>query len=640
MENVRWMHLLNKNIMKTQILLFTLLLVGAGSKAQHLKDIDLKTTINEVTVFLEGAQITRTGTQEIGLGKSLIRIKGLSPHMDGKSIQVKAKGDFTLLSVNHSFDFVNALKRNKEVSKLEKMIDNLNDQLAIKGSRILVLQEKQSLLDENKNLGGSSGTSLTELKQAIEFYDKELSNIKNEERTINFDVINLKEQKSKLEKQIATTLNEQELPSGEIDIRIESDKIIKAEFVVTYLVANAGWYPNYDIRVDNIDSPISLRYKADVYQNTGVDWENVKLKFSNANPSLSGAAPELSTWYLNYARNTIYSRQNIGNSGLSVNEVNGKITSIEDGSPLPGVNIVVKGTTVGTVTDFNGNYSLILPNNSSTLVYSFVGLTTEEVAIRNSKMDLAMSSDVTQLSEVVTTGISSKLRGMAAGVNIKNRDKYEGEAKFNTITTVENQTTVEFEIKEPYSIESQGELLSIDLINHDINTIYEYYAVPKLNKDAFLIARIIDWDQYNLLEGEVNLYFEDAYVGRSVLNAKSMSDTLDISLGRDKNVVVGRTKLEQFTKRRTIGSSKIESRGFEINVRNKKDLPLKLTLFDQIPVSMISDIEISTNKLSGGQLEHDTGQITWVLQIDPQEQKTLEMTYEVKYPKKEKLYLE
>ena len=215
-------------------------------------------------------------------------------------------------------------------------------------------------------------------------------------------------------------------------------------------------------------------------------------------------------------------------------------------------------------------------------------------------------------------------------------------ANYKTIitTVIENQTTVEIEVATPYSINSNGEKLQVELKKHQIEALYEYYAIPKLDKDAFLIARVINWDQYNLLEGEANLYFEDAFVGRSILDAKSLQDTLNISLGRDRNIVISRVKNEQFSKRRTIGSNTTETRGFKIAVRNKKSQPIKLTLFDQIPVSVISDITVNPMELAKGQLNEKTGKVVWELNIDSQQQKEINLQYEVKYPKREKVILE
>src|SRR5690554_3867795 len=85
--------------------------------------------------------------------------------------------------------------------------------------------------------------------------------------------------------------------------------------------------------------------------------------------------------------------------------VSGKVVSAEDGAGLPGVNVVLQGTTIGTVTDIDGNYTLDAPSNG-TLVFSFIGFTTQQVAISNrSVVDVQLSSDIQQLSEVVVTAL-------------------------------------------------------------------------------------------------------------------------------------------------------------------------------------------------------------------------------------------
>lgn len=620
--------------------LFTLIALLATFQAfsQSFQESELKTSIKAVTVFLQGAQITRTGKSEVKEGRSILIIKSLSPHIDQKSIQVKATGDFTILSVNHKFDYLNEQIKDKRIDSLKNLIESLELEISSNEYRLVILKEKLSLLDANKNLGGeNSGASLTQLKQAIEFFDKELSTIKKEELETSVKIRKLNERRSKIEKQVSDVTHQDDWPTGEIEIRVEADIKTSSEFNISYLVANAGWYPNYDVRVSNIENPIQLSYKADVYQNTGVDWNDVKLRFSNGNPNQSGVAPELATWYLNYARNTIYSRTSSGYIDKSVRTVSGKVIASIDGEPLPGVTIVVKGSTVGTVTDIEGNYQLTLPNNSEYLVFSFIGMNTMELPINNSQIDLIMEESYTALEEVVVTGYA--LQGRAKGVDVRGYSAPKI-AKTIVTTAVENQTTVEFEVEQPYSIKSNGTKLTIGLNKFEIETVYEYYAVPKLDKDAFLIARIVDWDQYNLLEGEANLFFEDSFVGRSVLDANTLTDTLDISLGRDRSIVIGRIKKEEFSKRRTVGSNKIDTRRFEIIVRNNKSQAIKLTLFDQIPIAAISNITVTSTELSNGQLNEETGGVTWEMNLSPQEQTILSLGYEVKYPKKEKVNLE
>ena len=603
-------------------------------QAQTFKEKELKTNIKEVTVFLNGAQVFEAGSTAIPVGTTLLRIKGLSPFIDEKSVQVKAEGDFTILAVNHKLSYLNELKKDGKMDSLKKRIDVIKLSVSRVAARLEMLVEKLSLLNANKTLGGANaGVSIIQLRQAIELYESEILKIKEEEIKLKQSIEKKKIDQANLENELKDINARPTLPSSEIEVRIDSETQGTGKFLVTYVVSNAGWFPKYDIRVTDIKQPLTLNYKAEVFQNTGVDWNNVKLRFSNGDPNKSGVLPSLNTWNLNFARNTIFVKPS--NALAFVNgTVKGKVMD-ENGEPLPGVNVLIKGTTVGTVTDASGTYNLTLPNGASQLVFSFIGFATQEIAITQPEIDVLLQQDIQQLQEVVATGYG--LQGKAQGVQIRGANSI---AKSIETKVVENQTTVEIEVERPYSIKTNGEKLVVDLKQHNVDALYEYYAVPKMDKDAFLVARVINWDQYNLLQGEANLYFEDAYIGRTILDARALKDTLDISLGRDRSIVVSRERIEELSRSRLIGSNKVDKRSFKIVVRNKKSVPINLVLYDQIPVSVISEIAVNALELTGGQLDEKSGKVTWKLLIERQQQKELNFLYEVKYPKKEKVILE
>ncbi|MDZ7650321.1 MAG: carboxypeptidase-like regulatory domain-containing protein [Cytophagales bacterium] len=107
--------------------------------------------------------------------------------------------------------------------------------------------------------------------------------------------------------------------------------------------------------------------------------------------------------------------------------VTGSVTSADDGNrQLPGVNVIVKGTTTGTVTDANGNYSISVPNSATALLFSFIGLKSEEIEIgQKSVLNVAMGVDVKQLSEIVITGVgvATEKRKLAIAVESVTADK-------------------------------------------------------------------------------------------------------------------------------------------------------------------------------------------------------------------------
>jgi uncharacterized protein (TIGR02231 family) len=285
-----------------------------------------------------------------------------------------------------------------------------------------------------------------------------------------------------------------------------------------------------------------------------------------------------------------------------------------------------------------GRYSLTLPTTAKTLAFSFIGMRSEELPIQGrSNLNVTLLEDTQALSEVVVTGYAGQLEKRTLAVEPMNSSM---DAAPLMTSFVENQTTVEIQVAEPYSIKTNGERTLVDLKTYEIPSSYRYTAIPKLDKDAFLLAEISDWSQYNLLEGESNLYFEEGFIGRSILNPAALQDTLQISMGRDRSIVMQREKVDQYSKKRSVGSNITESRGYEISLKNNKSQAVTLQLKDQIPVSVNSNITVTTGELSGGTLDPITGIVTWEITLPPGGQQKLSLHYEVKYPKSERIILD
>ena len=622
-------------------LFFSLLLVILALQgfAQDFKEVTLTSQIKDVTLFLSGAQVFETASGTLPAGESVLLVKGLSPYLDEKSIQVKGQGNFTIQAVNKRLDFLHKKEEGEKAKTLEKEIAEIEKRQSNLRNRIQVLGTKMSVLSANKSIGSSqAGTSMTALKATLDFFDAEHTKIANEELQINAQLAANDQEIEALRNQLYALQQSDDKAKAEIRIRVKATGAGAATFQINYLVSNAGWYPKYDVRVKSITEPLQLQYKAEVFQNTGVDWKNVKLRFSNANPNQSGQSPILEKWELNYARFTTVNK-------FALPQTPGSISGIvldEQGQPLPGTAVLVKGTTIGTTTDMEGRYSLTLPTTAKTMVFSFIGMRMEELPIQGrTSLNVTLMQDNQALSEVVVTGYSRQLEKRAlAGEALTLRGTSSMDAAPLMTNFVENQTTVEIQVAEPYSIKTNGERTLVDLKTYEIPATYRYTAIPKLDADAFLLAEMADWSQYNLLEGESNLYFEDGFVGRSILNPAALQDTLQISMGRDRSIVMQREKVDQFSKKRSIGANVTESRGFEITLKNNKSQAVTLQVKDQIPVSVNSAIEVTTGELSGGILDPLTGIVTWEITLAPGGQQKLSLRYEVKYPKSERVILD
>ena len=154
-----------------------------------------------------------------------------------------------------------------------------------------------------------------------------------------------------------------------------------------------------------------------------------------------------------------------------------------------------------------------------------------------------------------------------------------------------------------------------------------------MDRDAFLLARITGWDDLNLLSGEVNVYFEGSFVGNSVINTRSTNDTLDISLGRDKRIVITREKRKDVSSTKFIGGNTVKELNYVITVRNGKKEAIKIIIEDQLPVSKNTDIEVKPIDNDGAEYFQETGKVKWTLDIAAAGTISKKLNFSVKYPK-------
>lgn len=200
-------------------------------------------------------------------------------------------------------------------------------------------------------------------------------------------------------------------------------------------------------------------------------------------------------------------------------------------------------------------------------------------------------------------------------------------------TVVYNTTTVEFAIDAPFNVPADGLTHTVAVRTHQVPAIFKHYATPKLDRDAFLYARTTGWEELNLIPGQANIFFEGTYVGQSYLNVQSTTDTLDVSLGRDKGVVVERIRRKSTNDKAVIGGKRTINVGFDINVRNTKTTPIDIEVRDQHPLSPRSEIEVKLEEGGDASVNEQTGQLTWNIHVDPKSTLKLGFEYSVKHPK-------
>ena len=212
-------------------------------------------------------------------------------------------------------------------------------------------------------------------------------------------------------------------------------------------------------------------------------------------------------------------------------------------------------------------------------------------------------------------------------------DLREGNEAYNYDVNVnENQLNVEFEIDIIQNIPSDGKEHVCAIQSYKVPATYKYHVVPKLDQSAFLLAKVTDYGQYNLLPGTANIFFEDMYVGQSAINPNTSGDTMLLSLGRDDKIVVKRTKIVDKTSTKTIGGSKKETYAWETMIRNNKGTAIDIEILDQVPISKNKEIEVELLEYDGAQYTEEYGKLLWNITIKPNETKKVKLVYSIKYP--------
>lgn len=597
--------------------------------------------IQNVTVYLKGAQIGGGKVIKIPAGQSTLLFTGLPSDIDSKSIRVSAEGQLSIFAVNLSKDYLGEKDNiEKEFTDRKKMIEN---QIRKGETDLQVLDKRLEFLSKNQNVSGNqTGIQLDKLKAADDYFNTEISKIYFERQHIEVRNDSLRNQLNLIENQIHESRSTVKQTPGNIEVVVDAPAAGQFRFEVEFYTKNAGWFPVYDIKVNSVEKPMNLNYRANIYQSTGIDWKNVNLKLSSANPDITDALPEMKVYYLDYGlQPPTYDKNKPA-------KVSGRVTSAEDNTPVIGATVMVKNSNIGTITDVNGFYEITIPAYAEYLVFSYIGMETQERFIDNANINVNLMSSQLKLDEVVAVGYGTnkerQLMGSAAGVQVKKSNepiRIRGISGIPVLTEVsKRQSNVEFAIKKPFSVPSDSKNHALEIDAFEVPAEYIYSSSPKIKPVVLLHAQVVHWEQMSLLDGEANLFFEGTFTGKNLLTLQSFSDTLNIPLGNDRDIIVKREEDKKFSSSKFLGSKKETTRAWKITVRNNKNANIKIEVFDQIPVTANDEIEITDIALNGGKLEDETGKVTWNLTLSPGEQVEKILSYTVKHPKNKRLVIE
>lgn len=558
--------------------------ISLGIFAQE-NELEVKTDIQDVKLYLTAGEITRNAQVKLNKGRNRIVFKGISAYADPRSVQFKGDKAYTIVSTSTEMDFFTVENLNVRLNALKdslQFFERANDKINNKRQGI---NAEIEVLKKNNYFGNSTERiSIEDLGKTADFYKERLEKANNALSELGYKSTENQLNINRIRRELAEITFKENERSNQIIILLDAQESTTMNVTLNYMVSECGWAATYDLIAEDIAQPINLIYKAQVYNNTGNDWNNVNITLTTNDPNLDATVPELTVWQVNQS--------------------------------LVRNNMEYKG--------------YIAPSNND-----------DRERVNRAKMNVSSMNQRAYDTYVLGNDAAAN-QGVAINGSFS-YDQNAGRAPSNSFTQKQSvnlkninisQIAVDFPIPYPFTVPSDMHPYTLQIKKHDLQANFSHLAVPKLAKEAYLLANITGWQKLDLIPGSTHIYFGGNYIGSSFLSTENLTDTLKLSFGRDGKVLAQRKLIAQNSQKQMIGGNKKDTYVFEVTLKNNRNVSTQLDVFDQIPISASSDITVEALEYSNANYNADNGELEWKVKLAPGESKTLRISFSVKYPEK------
>lgn len=535
---------------KRALSLFALSIVSATnvfangiSSINPAKTLNYDVKLNQATIFLRGAELNNNVTLNLPAGQSEVVLSNVANNIDPKSLSINIDNDDVIINTINVKKIPIAPSYPSAITVLMEKQRDINKKIEELNINIKVGDEQIVLLKDQSFFGYGETQSLEQSSQKFDFISQKMTSILNQQKIAREEIAELTEQLEELNRQLEINMPVIAKEKTQIVLSLGTSKNLTSKMHISYITPDAGWSPAYDIRSQGMDKPILLTYKADVIQNTGLNWDKVKLVLTSTNPSLNITAPTLSPWY------------------LALYNDNAKFRS------------------------------------------------------KSMSMEMASAPSPTMMRE-------------------ESHEKQLNKGVTRYVTTNNNGINLSHAIALPYTLKNSTEPNTLVINQKEVVADYRYLTTPKLVEEVYLQAEVKDWENLNLLNGRTNIYYMNSFVGNSYINTNELTELLSIPFGIDKNIQISRINNEKIRKEPIfIGTTIEQKESYTIKVRNTYNSPVKVTIYDQLPLSQENNINVADAVYKDGVLNKDTGEIEWNITLGAKEEKSLPLNYTLSYPK-------
>ncbi len=482
-------------------------------------ETEVTADIKEVVIYNSSVEILYFKEVSLSKGKNTVVFSNLTPYIVENTLNVSLEGNAEIITVNERINYIKERKEiNKKISGIEDSIKFIENELGLLKCKFDALNAEKGLLFKDESIGGvSKGVAVSEIEKASIFFNKRYSEIVTELYKIGNDQVKYHSDLESYKNQMSELTSNSSKACSEVVVNVNCQNSAKVTFNFKFLSPMGGWAPSYDCKYQGSNQPISFIFRANVFNSTGIPWDNVSLVLSTANPTVGFEKPSFSN---------SRSKRN-----QSVNQNN--------------------------------------------------GVQFKDIEVANS--------------------------------------------------------IAEYNIKNKYTIPSDSKPYLIEVDVFEIKAEYYYLLIPKLDPFGFLIAKVPNWNKYNLIPGTTNIYNKGSFMGKTFLNTYAENDTLNIYLGKDNSLLTVRKETSTSNDNLFIGNYSVDKSSINISIKNNTSETLPVQVLDQIPYFYdYEKTKLNIQNIDQAVYDKNEGLLTWNLIINKGETLQIDYKYEIKSPKYER----
>ena len=607
-------------------------------------EVLVQSHIDHVVVYEQGAQVERLTRVTLDQGTNMIVFHDLSTAIDPSKVRLSGRGDFTVLGISHRYhtDTLGGADSNEERVRLNNLRNALNKDIQHAQTRRVLFDREEQLLLQNQDFKvKDTGVDLQRLMEATAFFETRFQRIQEGREDIDREIASLQSEIQALDLAMQSLPTLRTSTSLEMTVRIDAPEATSGELVFSYWMQQAGWTPSYNVRVRDVSDPLTLECQALVHQSTGERWEDVTLTVATGTPSKNRTKPNLQPWYIDGTQGHANGNTSVASANAwlkaqpynpTVREVRGQLYDA-NGQPLVGATVMSADGRTRAVTDINGFYNLQVAQGTTALSYQSIGYAVETINISNPVMNVSLAPNLEVVEVLAVAEDADDMTESLFGRASSRRREVEEDLSFVAVDIAHSPTQTRFNVNASYDIPSDGHPHAVRIQDHSLAAEYLHQCAPKLDPQVYLTAMFTDWEDLDLMNGRMHIYFGEDYVGESQLRLDFVEDTLAISLGPDPNIVVRRKRTLREDKVGAFTGKKEFNREYTFTVTNRKKHDIHLQLEDQLPLVRTEEIVIDRLKLDGAKVHEASGQVMWDLTVKAGDLEERKMRYVIEAPR-------